>query len=1376
MSNTTMGYEDKIIDAIQAIVDNTVANANFDKTIQAVISRVVDETIGKYVVKYQDSAFFAYSTNTENTYSVGSSVYVLIPNNDMSRDKTILGSVEKLGVDYVNNISEENKYQEIGSNIITSTDEFGLCSYKNPDSKILYDKANNINIVGLNADDANIYIKQSSSLIFGAAFKTAIPNEQKFKGNYGLSVDLLYADNATGADIVRTYTIDIDSMNGNPYNFTSYTNQNKIYTIDGENFKSIEKVQIFAYGFPNQRAEQPNDIFIKNIQLFGAERLSEDELSSCALTFITPKGIYFTTKDLDTDFRNVQAQVRVKGKIVDRESQTLEYYWFKENNSILKDSEKYNKLGGNGWECLNDFNTISEVEGETYIEWLSGSYENIFVKKDNLIQNNKYKCVAVYNKETILSKEFTIFNYDTVYTINISSLNGTEFYFDLGKTDLECNVTGGSAIDFTYIWSVSDNNNETIRLEETTEANQIYNDAVTEYNDLLTQIEDETITKESVQSDLDRLEQLFVQYEHVMRVEKNHIYNLPAKDITLFSNYKCSVFSGALFIGTGSIKITNELENNNEYRLVINNGNKVYKYNEAGVAPTSTTLENPITIMPLSFKLYDNKGNLVENDAIGATSVRWIVPNTDTLINVLTSYGVPVSDDINGAVYNGYDLGYSIAPRYNIDKDNNTIQLQVDYKGKTLTANTNLSFLKEGESGTNGTEYVCKIIPNTNDVFNDYPMVIYNVYEDTFKLNYTPISANLWFKAQLWKDGEKIYEGTISGLSDENKNVNISWSNLLNKYSSTITDKTNFEINNETGIITVDTTDYENPANIIKCSINYDGHVYYTTMPIIFVKVSTSDYDIKLLNSTGFRYAVYSADGQSPLYDDTYPFELAINQIVDGTKTDISRLESSDLAVDYDWSVKGEIYNLHWQSEQNLIIKNLLRDIKNQKRIIPIDSYNGLCLNNALFCNITRGDSFIGSIHIPIHLYLNKYGNSALNGWDGNSISINDDEGIILAPQIGAGKKEDDNSFTGVFMGSVQKDSESEIQTGLFGYNKGIRSLELNAEDGSAKFGNEGSGQIVIAPNEGVAGHAYLRSGDYELLYERVSSTSKYTNLDLYFRKENNSYIELKPTIDYTVGQTISESNIYKLATGGSGLEIDLTDPHIRFGSGKFRVDSDGSVHATEYATVVDLDDVKESLSGSITDLETSISYLDISSSGSSINLPCSNLRFPLSISNLPITFTATYKGKTVKLVEGTGIGQSTITIAETHPGIGCTKDFTNSNQRLIFSFSPGLEISDLVNDYTITFVYKASETDSYTVTKKISVVLALQGATGPTGPQGDPGKDGSSVTIQGTYATLADLIANHPSGNTLGDGYIIGNDLYIYTNEGGGSGSLAAD
>jgi hypothetical protein len=74
---------------------------------------------------------------------------------------------------------------------------------------------------------------------------------------------------------------------------------------------------------------------------------------------------------------------------------------------------------------------------------------------------------------------------------------------------------------------------------------------------------------------------------------------------------------------------------------------------------------------------------------------------------------------------------------------------------------------------------------------------------------------------------------------------------------------------------------------------------------------------------------------------------------------------------------------------------------------------------------------------------------------------------------------------------------------------------------------------------------------------------------------------------------------------------------------------------------------------------------------------------------------------------------------------------------------------------------------------------MGQKGETGAKGPTGPAGKDGTSVTVKGSYNSLADLlqaVSSHLVTPTLGDGYIIGNNLYVYTNAAGGGGTQAGD
>ena len=275
--------------------------------------------------------------------------------------------------------------------------------------------------------------------------------------------------------------------------------------------------------------------------------------------------------------------------------------------------------------------------------------------------------------------------------------------------------------------------------------------------------------------------------------------------------------------------------------------------------------------------------------------------------------------------------------------------------------------------------------------------------------------------------------------------------------------------------------------------------------------------------------------------DNSNPFELKVTKVINNVTEDISTLTQT-YAVNYDWNIRGRLWDPTlnsgrggWTNSINLGLYNR-QDIelkRNQKSYKPLDDFNGECVTNALECIVLNNSaSEVAKIHIPIHLLLNKYGNAAINGWDGNSVSIDKNgNGVILAPQIGAGQKETDNSFTGMLMGSVKEAGKNKIDIGLFGYNFGERSMFLNAKDGSAIFGKKGPGQIILDPK---SEKAMLYSNGYWTNYNDDGKPSSY-----------------------------SAGN-----KANAGMLIDLTTPLIEWGNGNFKVDADGHITAKGGGTI----------------------------------------------------------------------------------------------------------------------------------------------------------------------------------------------------------------
>lgn len=1138
--------EQSICDAIDIIVSKAVSEAEYDRTIQCTIVSCSDATIGKYKVRYQDSTFYAYATSTDVTYTSGNTVYVLIPGNDMSNDKTILGTVEKLGINYVSTAEGDEAYEVVGTNCISSSSTFGLCSYNygidGTYVKTLYSKDydNEDNLISFDETSLSEYILQSDYLICGGVIKTALPTEQQFKGNYGIIFGLDFLDNASGETVTKYYTVDVDTMTGNPYKLINATRQYGIFEIDGENFQCVNSVSIFTSNFPNttdNEDEWEEDIWISDFEFSGATLLDDEELSGYTLTFLTTEGTYFDGTDNDSSTRSIVAQVRVKGKVVDADAQGLPFYWFVEHSGITSDNVYYNKYGGQGWKCLNDYNVIqtNDDADPTVVEWVAADDTWTVSKSDIVAATVTYKCAVVYD-DTILTGTITIKNLSSAYELTIESDSGTQFYYDIGYPTLTCLVNGESSSSYTYSWAVLDNNNSFSSLAETTNLNEDYNSLVQEYNELVAAIEKGTKYYEANKSTLLSLETSIAAYDTITRVEGNVIYKLNVNTITSFSTYQCTVYYGSTYIGTVSIVLLNTLSSEGLYSLIINNGTYTYKYNENGISPTSSAVDSPIDIQALSFTLYNNLGEEIDIDNIDSSNIQWIVPSEDTLLSIPNDYDITSENDDGTYTYVGFtQLAYEIASRYDITKTNNDITLLVNYKDLNLSAKTNLTFVKEGESGTNGTEYSCKIALNTQSGVTApvYPIVTFNP-NGSESWNFTPVNSNKYFKIELYHNETLIYSGVTSGnaVDEETSDVAVTivWSMLANQYTAKVSDTSVFSINSSTGAVSVSnifTSNLTHVASIVKATVTYQDVVYYATLPIILIKqLSSTYYKAVLKDNTGFQYAIYTSDGQSPKYDNSNPFELIVTRYINGYWEDISTFTTSSYNPQYDWSVCGSVYGSSW--EDAIYLKENITGIsdltKNQYSIKPLDSYDGQSVTNAVECIVSNNGVDYLLVHIPIHLMLNRYGLAALNSWDGNSVTIDEDGGYILAPQIGAGQKESDNSFTGIVMGVVKESGSSDSEIGLFGYNYGQRSIFLDAEDGSATFGVTGKSQIIIDPG-GDTGQ--IKSGNYD---------------------GNDSYSSK--------------------ATGTAGLLIDLTSPFIQYGSGNFSVSEEGYLTARGGGTI----------------------------------------------------------------------------------------------------------------------------------------------------------------------------------------------------------------
>lgn len=896
----------------------------------------------------------------------------------------------------------------------------------------------------------------------------------------------------------------------------------------------------------------------------------------------------------------------------------IQKYWEKNDNNdnysnaSSKDKDLFNEMNGylSQYEkCSLDFDNMNETTSTTTI----GKKFNETIKT---LKSLGYRTFVSYNIELYKEYKSVLNNLSN----NIGTINNDNNYssWKLLKGNKN-NITLKSILDDIEKLSMESfekikNNDGSI--EYYPKKYNYWNYIKKYYNNFNISLNNfKNKTQEEKQDCIDELKKNYDELnielsQRTLDYYGNKIYNFKVNEIYNFCTIKCAVTELAKnetdldkteneddndkYIGTSSIKIINKIERN-VGTLMLKDGNQLFQYNESGISPTDASNTNPITLIPLSFSLYTKTGELVSpNIIISNGSIEWKVPAENTLIEIEDKEYDEERIE-NNIVYHIYknisSLAYRIKQVYSFSTYNQ-IELVVTYNNTIYSAKTNFTFLKQGEIGSSGTQYNCRIVPNTNmQNIPQYPILTKVEGESIGYFNFTYTEEAKWkigdnttstngiidsfpFNIEIYESNQKTYKSFVSGKADGDETIyyDIQWEFLSNTYGTETIDISDFKIkenknNNNNPYLCLNMIEdsdgkelysFKNrgssfgAANILKCTITRSRKeeeeetvdVFYATLPIVTVVIENENSIINIKNGTGYQFVQYSSGGLNPQYNDLIPFELEVYD----NNNDITE------TLKYNWKTIGQIQVYDNENKKFKTIKDTSFNIievedeqekdeqeTEQKNIIPYkikaqayQSYNGLNVTNGISCLINnKNNKEYAFINIPIHCYLNRYAFANLNVWDGNSIQIDKNGGYILTPQIGAGHKDNNNTFTGLLMGDVKESSWKEKQTGLFGYNQGKRTIFLDAEDGTALFG-AGNGQIAIASGN----KTWIYSKNF---WKDISFDSKGKLNNAVFRDFYNT-----------------ESTF----ASGKGLLIDLDKPSIIYGNGNFRVDEEGHLTA----------------------------------------------------------------------------------------------------------------------------------------------------------------------------------------------------------------------
>ena len=1042
-----------------------------------------DPILGSYTVEYQMNKFTAFaSANLETPFSAGSGVYVIVPNGDFTKTKYILGASTpgKAAAAISDNIYDADTFVNISDNMLNPSSTYALQSYKTTQAEGSREEVDIDLATTLTSSFVEHFLNDGKRIFhLDFAVKTDLPAEQRNKedAKYGIIVTFNGENNT-----VKNWELSTIDMEGSPMAYDVWTKCRLKFEVPEDFvFDSSQNIGIKIYKQNFNVKEDPvdSDILFTNVELYAIKYLSESEMGGYYLNINAEASPYFIGTGTS---KLLTASLRANGQRVN--SSDIDYYWFEEDLSVNSNSEYYVQNAGLGWKCVNAERNPSEAASSHVHDYIPSA--TFTVQKANVNGSKQYKCLTVYNNN-LVSNTITVVKEDSDFSFVIDSDAGSAFPQDKGEVKLTARLKciGVVANDVTFNWAFFDREGKWDSNFPATGQSPIPPRQVGQY------------------------------IEQDILINSNNI----AQMVTAKVN---AVVNGSQ-IGTTRldliIRALDDVEVN-LYNLIMTDSEKVYKYSSSGYSPMVTQYEGAVAsrvnvIKPISYRIYHQDGTEFSQSEYNSCRTTWRVP-----VNSLIELDNPPSPQDGYYVITSSgkaDLNYSIADFYESYKSDDTIYLSIDFNGDEIKGVAHIQTIKNGELGTNGTSCICTLksqltigAGSSATVENPYAYQERDASGRIHSLKLVLFNGNNW-----WVNKENGEFVSIQGITI--KLVPFVWkgNNVVSStdYTATYSMYGNGLHNiisvNSLGELTAGsisgqyTEEEQIKNNIVKVIVEVDGWGVPTFYPIEIIRINSSaptgtttftEDDIPLLLN-GFNSVQYRSSGYEPLMQpDNNKFKYDADYLTANPSWDVENKFDTSI----DSTEEDACYITPKQQRESTILDYRVR----------VSGY----LSNPGF--VSNGTAI--THYKPIIVYNDNYGNETVNGWDGISLAIDNNNATIMGVMSGWGEKDDQNKFSGVLLGSVKQGND--VQRGILAYNKSDQTFSLDADDGSLHIGRSGKGRIDIIPaNDTDPDSAKIIGGNYT---------------------DNPST--------------------------GTGMEIDLVAPSIKWGNRKFRVDPDGTLHATD--------------------------------------------------------------------------------------------------------------------------------------------------------------------------------------------------------------------
>lgn len=285
---------EQICEAVDKIVTERMKGIKYDTTVTATI---IDDSHANqyyYTVSTGEAQFVAFAA--ENTYKKDDSVLVTIPNNDYDQQKIIIGkNINKEDKEPYRYIKPFNTLVNVSGNIINNInkasllangaeEEVSVWTWDVTNSDLSLDGYTRIGLQG----QFSSWLEEFNTIIGDYGYKLVITSERDEvigdssskeiqTENEGSGEADTPSSQAEGDAMVETifYLSSVTDMIGNPYRFSAYHEQEKVFDIS--DLGKILKIELYFY-------QKPNSFFDANGNLVSNEDTFEKPLPNNLFT------------------------------------------------------------------------------------------------------------------------------------------------------------------------------------------------------------------------------------------------------------------------------------------------------------------------------------------------------------------------------------------------------------------------------------------------------------------------------------------------------------------------------------------------------------------------------------------------------------------------------------------------------------------------------------------------------------------------------------------------------------------------------------------------------------------------------------------------------------------------------------------------------------------------------------------------------------------------------------------------------------------------------------------------------------------------------------------------------------------------------------